>query len=94
MTMPGTKEKVMSELDEKLSSPYTLILWNDDHNTFEWVIECLMRVCKHHFEQANQCAHLVHFKGKCDVKRGEKDTIQTMYEKLKGAGLTVTMEVS
>jgi ATP-dependent Clp protease adaptor protein ClpS len=87
-----TKEDVLSDLEEKLSAPYTLILWNDDFNTFDWVIECLMRVCKHQFEQASQCAHLVHFKGKCDVKRGDKELITEMYNKLKSANLTVTME--
>ncbi len=89
-----TKEETYSKLDEKLSAPYTLILWNDSYNTFDWVIECLMKVCKHHFEQASQCAHLVHYKGKCDVKRGDKETISEMYDKLKSAGLTVTMEAN
>lgn len=87
-----TEEQILSELQEKLSAPFTLILWNDNYNTFDWVIECLMKICKHHFEQASQCATLVHHKGKCDVKRGDKETIKTMYEKLKSAGLTVTME--
>ena len=68
------------------------MLHNDDHNTFDWVIECLIKVCKHDFEQASQCAHLVHFTGKCDVKRGDQETIQKMYNKLKSAGLSVTIE--
>lgn len=87
-----TKTLISEELQEKLSAPYTLILWNDDFNTFDWVIECLMKVCKHDFTQASQCAHLVHFKGKCDVKRGDLETITEMYSKLKSANLTVTME--
>lgn len=89
-----TKEKILEELDEKLGQPYLLILHNDDFNTFDWVIECLMKICKHEFEQASQCAHLVHFVGKCDVKRGDKETITEMYNKLKSAGLTVTMEIA
>ena len=89
-----TKEQVSTDLDEVLAMPYILILWNDTHNTFDWVIECLVRVCKHQYEQASQCAHTVHYKGKCDVKRGDKETIQKMYEKLKSAGLTVTMEAN
>lgn len=87
-----TKEKVESSLEEKLGQPYVLILHNDDYNSFDWVIECLIKVCKHEYEQASQCAHLVHFTGKCDVKRGDKETITEMYEKLKSANLTVTME--
>lgn len=89
-----TKEQVSTDLDEILAMPYILILWNDTYNTFDWVIECLMKVCKHQYEQASQCAHTVHYKGKCDVKRGDKETIQKMYEKLKSAGLTVTMEAN
>jgi ATP-dependent Clp protease adaptor protein ClpS len=87
-----TKKQTVSELKEKLSAPFTLMLWNDDFNSFDWVIECLMKVCKHPYEQANQIAHFVHFKGKSDAKRGDKETISKMYEKLKSAGLTVTME--
>ena len=89
-----TKEQVSTELEEKLGQPYLLILHNDDFNTFDWVIECLMKICGHEYEQASQCAHLVHFVGKCDVKRGDKETISEMYKKLKGANLSVTMELA
>jgi ATP-dependent Clp protease adaptor protein ClpS len=89
-----TKEKVSSEIEEILSQPYILILHNDDYNTFDHVIECLMRICGHEFEQASQCAHMVHFVGKCDVKRGDHETITKMYNKLKSNGLTVTMELA
>ena len=53
-----------------------------------------MKICGHEYEQASQCAHLVHFVGKCDVKRGDKETISEMYNKLKGANLSVTMELT
>jgi ATP-dependent Clp protease adaptor protein ClpS len=53
-----------------------------------------MKICKHDEEQASQCAHIVHFNGKCDVKYGDYDTISIMKEKLKTAGLSVTMEVN
>lgn len=87
-----TRSKESEKLDEILSSPYVLILHNDDFNSFDWVIECLMKVCGHEYEQANQCAHLVHFRGKCDVKRGDQETLNKMYKKLQGAGLSVTLE--
>ena len=89
-----TKEQVSVEIEDILGQPYILILWNDSYNTFDWVIECLIKVCKHDFEQASQCAHLVHFTGKCDVKRGDQVTIKKMYNKLKSAGLSVTVEES
>jgi ATP-dependent Clp protease adaptor protein ClpS len=87
-----TKEETKSEVREILSKPYKLILHNDDHNTFDWVITCLMKVCKHEQEQATQCAHIIHYKGKCDVKYGDLETISTMKDKLRGAGLSATME--
>jgi ATP-dependent Clp protease adaptor protein ClpS len=89
-----TKEEISVEVEDILSKPYILMLHNDDHNTFDWVIECLIKVCKHELEQASQCAHLVHFTGKCDVKRGDQETIQKMYNKLKSAGLSVTIELA
>lgn len=89
-----TKKKTESKVDELLAKPYRLDLHNDDHNSFDWVITCLMKVCGHELEQATQCAHIVHFKGKCDVKYGDHETISTMKEKLQGAGLSVTMEVN
>lgn len=88
-----TQDQTSTKLEEILSQPYVLTLHNDDKNTFQWVIECLMKVCEHDYEQASQSAILVHYTGRCDVKRGDKDTIQKMYDKLKGAGLTVTMEI-
>ena len=90
---PVLEEKEVDVLDA-VDDGLKVVLYNDDVNTFDWVIECLVRVCKHQYEQASQCAHTVHYKGKCDVKRGDKETIQKMYEKLKSAGLTVTMEAN
>lgn len=89
-----TKKKTQSKSEELLSKPYRLDLHNDDYNTFDHVINCLMKFCGHELEQANQCAHIVHFKGKCDVKYGDYDTISTMREKLQTSGLSVTMEVN
>jgi ATP-dependent Clp protease adaptor protein ClpS len=87
-----TKKKTQSKAKEILSKPYRLDLHNDDFNSFDWVITCLMKVCGHEHEQANQCAHIVHYKGKCDVKYGDFETISVMKEKLQSSGLSVTME--
>ena len=87
-----TKKKTQSKVDEILSRPYRLTLHNDDHNSFDWVITCLMKVCKHDYEQAEQCSYIVHTKGKCDVKYGDLETISEMKSKLQGAGLSVTLE--
>jgi hypothetical protein len=52
-----------------------------------------MKICDHEYEQAAQCASIVHNSGKCDVKYGDVDTISTMKDKLKSLGLSVTMEI-
>jgi ATP-dependent Clp protease adaptor protein ClpS len=87
-----TKKKKQSQVKEILSKPYRLDLHNDDFNSFDHVISCLMTVCGHEYDQANQCAHIVHYKGICDVKYGDFETISTMKEKLQNSGLSVTME--
>ena len=87
-----TEKKSQSKADEILSKPFKLILHNDDYNTVDWVITCLMNVCSHEHEQASQCAHIVHFKGECDVKYGDYDKISAMKDKLSNAGLSVTIE--
>ena len=67
---------------------YKLVLYNDDVNTFDFVIECLIEICKHTLEQAEQCTILVHYKGKCTVKTGSLELLKPMHEKLISRGLT------
>ena len=57
-----------TELEKKIVEVKQIILYNDDGNTFDHVIECLIKICKHESEQAEQCAYIVHYKGKCFVK--------------------------
>ncbi len=89
-----TKKKTQSKVEELVSKPFRLILHNDDYNTFDHVINCLMKICGHELEQASQCAHIVHFNGKCDVKYGDYETVSKMKEKLQMSGLSVTLEVN
>jgi ATP-dependent Clp protease adaptor protein ClpS len=65
-----------------------IVLFNDDVNTFDHVIETLVDVCNHTFEQAEQCSILVHYKGKCTVKTGAYDDLEPRYSKLLQAGLS------
>ena len=76
-----------------LDDPCSLILWNDDVNTFEWVIETLIEVCGHSEEQAEQCAYIVHFKGKCSVKNGSYDELKPLCNKITERGIGATVEV-
>lgn len=69
-----------------------LVVYNDDHNSFEWVIECFCKYLKHSSEQAEQCAMLIHTKGKCDVKSGSKSDLKPFKEALVDAGLSAVIE--
>jgi ATP-dependent Clp protease adaptor protein ClpS len=70
----------------------SLVLHNDDFNTFDFVIESLIEVCEHTIEQAEQCTYLVHYKGKCDVKSGDFDYLRPMKKALVDRGLTATID--
>lgn len=89
-----TKTQTNSQVEEILSNPYKLMLHNDDYNSFDHVISCLMKICNHEQEQASQCAHIIHFNGQCDVKYGDLETISDMKDKLTSAGLLATMEIN
>jgi len=77
-------------VDDILNSK--LVVYNDDHNTFEWVIECFCKYLKHSSEQAEQCALLIHTKGKCDVKTASKSVLKPFKEALTDAGLSAVIE--
>lgn len=84
------KEKVIerTELAEQVGINNEIIVFNDDVNTFDHVITTLMRVCNHTPEQAEQCALIVHYKGKCTVKTGVLDELKPQCTQLLAAGLS------
>lgn len=90
--MSKYKEQEYSDLDELIENKYVVIVWNDDFNTFEHVIDCLIKYCGHHQQQAEQCTYLIHFKGSCDVKRGKKEKMEKIYNTLIKCQLTCTLE--
>jgi ATP-dependent Clp protease adaptor protein ClpS len=85
------KEEEVEVLDE-VSESYQVVLYNDDVNTFDWVIECLMDICEHEDLQAEQCAMLVHFKGKAVVKKGELDNMKSICQALCDCQLSAVVE--
>ncbi len=87
-----TEVAVAHETAELLVEHKDLIVYNDDFNTFDHVIESLMKVCKHEAEQAEQCTWLIHFKGKCQVKRGEYEKLAPMCTALLERGITAEIE--
>ncbi len=72
---------------------YSLIVWNDEVNTFEWVIETLIEVCHHSPEQAEQCAFLVHTKGKYAVKNGSYEMLKPQCDAITERAIGATLEV-
>ena len=69
-----------------------LIVYNDDHNTFDWVIECLMDVCKHSQQQSEQLSMIVHYNGKATVKTAPFEVVKPMKDALIDRGLSVVIE--
>ena len=85
-----TTEKIESK--KFASTSYSLVLYNDDVNTFDHVINCLVRICEHDLIQAEQCAWLVHNKGKCQVKSGKLSDLRKRLQALTQNGLSAQIE--
>jgi ATP-dependent Clp protease adaptor protein ClpS len=77
---------------EELVSDYNIVLYNDEFNTFDHVINCLVRICDHEPLQAEQCAWIVHLNGKCAVKSGVYDELEPLCLQLLNKGLSVKVE--
>lgn len=71
----------------------SLIVWNDEVNTFDWVIETLVEVCGHTPEQAEQCAFIIHYKGKYAVKHGYYEELKPKCDAIIDRGIGATIEV-
>ena len=86
----SSKEKLLEQLlvDEENLSQSQIVLFNDDVNTFEHVIETLIAVCDHSPVQAEQCSLIVHYKGKCTVKTGDYKDLKPRCTSLLEAGLS------
>tara|TARA_B100000927_G_C16461248_1_gene467924 strand:+ start:1445 stop:1720 length:276 start_codon:yes stop_codon:yes gene_type:complete len=86
----SVKEKTKKNQGQKLSKSdyHEIILYNDDINTFDHVIDILIRVCDHSATQAEQCALIVHYKGKCSVKSGTLFDLKPRVKKMIEANLT------
>lgn len=82
----STEQKLNTELDKKL------ILFNDDINTFEHVIDCLVSICDHTEIQAEQCALITHYTGKCEIKKGSYKSLKPYFNDLRTQGLFVVIQ--
>ena len=86
----STREKQLEELllQEEVLKQNEIVLFNDDVNTFDHVIDTLIYACDHTPEQAEQCSLLVHYKGKCTVKTGDYNELEPRCTMLLNAGLS------
>jgi ATP-dependent Clp protease adaptor protein ClpS len=92
MILGETKKVTETDLETELLNSSSLIVWNDEVNTFDWVIETLMDVCDHEREQAEQSAWLIHTKGKYAVKNGSQEILKPMCEAIVERGIGATVE--
>lgn len=90
----STKEKTSyaNEAEEQLLDQKSLILYNDDHNTFDFVIETLIDVCEHDTMQAENCALIAHYKGKCSIMNGSDKELTPYYNEMTNRKLIVEIK--
>jgi ATP-dependent Clp protease adaptor protein ClpS len=91
-TLTQTSELQEVEINTNDVLPYKLVIHNDDYNTFEWVIAALVEVCKHNPMQAEQCANIIHSKGKYAVKHGSLEQLKAMKEEILNRGIDASVE--
>lgn len=89
---PYIKEHEELLVDTLDADTAKLIVWNDDVNTFDWVIQSLIEVCGHTPEQAEQCTLLIHYKGKCQVKSGAYEDLVPMKDALHDRGISADIQ--
>jgi ATP-dependent Clp protease adaptor protein ClpS len=90
---PKTIEYADTDVLTDEEDPCSLIVWNDEVNTFEWVIETLIEICGQSIEQAEQCAMIIHTKGKYAVKRGSYDELKPLCDAITDRGIGATVEM-
>ena len=88
-----TLEEVRVSVLTDFEKTYQIVVWNDEVNTFEWVIETLIEVCGHNEEQAEQCAMLIHTRGKYAVKNGSYAKLKPQCDAIIDRGINATLEV-
>ncbi len=90
--MTQTETCVEELLVEELIDQKDLIVFNDDVNTFEHVINSLIKVCKHSEIQAEQCTWIIHYNGKCQVKRGSYERLEPLCTSLLDKGISAEIQ--
>ena len=97
--MAVIKNEILTDISEDTGTltsyeePCSLVMWNDDVTTFQWVIQTLIEVCGHTYEQAEQCSYIIHYKGKYAVKQGCYDDLKPQCDAITERGINATVEV-
>ncbi len=86
------EEVLVEEKETDTGDPAYLIVYNDDHNTFDWVIKSFVEVLEHSSEQAEQLSMMIHFKGKATVKTAPKSILKPRKDALTERGLSAVIE--
>ncbi|HKI87631.1 MAG TPA: ATP-dependent Clp protease adaptor ClpS [Draconibacterium sp.] len=92
MTSKETKKSPVRNYNEYVSKDNFLILHNDNVHSFDYVIHALIDICEHDYEQATQCTIIVHYKGKCDIKKGNYQALKPLKEALIERELNATID--
>ncbi|MBC8321410.1 MAG: ATP-dependent Clp protease adaptor ClpS [Bacteroidetes bacterium] len=89
----GSKEKtsVTPDLNESIECGKKLVLYNDDFNSFDFIIKSLVEVCKHDILQAESCAMIAHYTGKCHIKNGTINDLRPLYVEMTNRQITVEL---
>jgi ATP-dependent Clp protease adaptor protein ClpS len=85
----GHKEQIQEDVlvEEQVVKEHEIIVYNDDFNTFDHVIETLIESCDHNPIQAEQCTMIIHYNGKCGVKTGNYKSLKPRCSKILDAGI-------
>ena len=89
---PQYRERVEVDVLTETENQHCIIVWNDDVNTFDWVIDTLIQICGHTKEQAEQCTILIHYRGKCSVKKDSFNKLKPLCEAIIDRNINATIE--
>ena len=93
MTQRKTQRQSFEKHENEVFDDYLLILHNDDVHSFDYVINALVEVCEHTFEQAVQCTYIAHHKGSCDIRKGKLEQLKPIRDILTERELITTIEI-
>jgi ATP-dependent Clp protease adaptor protein ClpS len=91
-TNMSTKTQEYIETDVAIGLENTIIVFNDDVNTFDHVIESFVDVLDHTTVQAEQCAWIIHTKGKCKVKQGDYEELVPLCSAILDRGISAEIQ--